>query len=174
MLRQALLAVKAWTEQVRRSERTERAASARSGNARAPPQEGRPPASPDKEFEKFLARKPTIVCVDGDRTALERVRTILSADGFETVAISKVSTALDRIWECLPDLIIMDPMTCNMRGLELCRQLRAHPETDDIPIVLHTALAVPEEAGLYNCICAKPVESRALLLLVRTLLMVRR
>jgi PleD family two-component response regulator len=171
-LRQALLAAKALIEQSRKNERTERPDSARSADARAP-QEGRPSPGSDEEFEKFLARKTTIVCVDGDPTALERLRTILSAGGFETVAISNVSTALDQIWECLPHLIIVDPVTCNMRGLELCRQLRAHPETDDIPIVLHTALAVPEEAGLYDCICAKPVESRTLLLLVRTLLMVR-
>jgi PleD family two-component response regulator len=171
-LRQALLAVKALIQHARRKLRRVRAASASSRHARAA-EEGQTVHPADEEFEKFLARKATIACVDGDPTVLEHLRMNLTAAGFETIAISTVAMALDRIWERLPDLIILDPMMCNMRGLELCRQLRSHPETDHIPIVLHTAVPAPEEPGLYNCICARPVDSGALLLLVRTLLMVR-
>jgi PleD family two-component response regulator len=164
-LRRIILALKALIEHVPR-------ASASAGQVRTQ-EEGRSVQTLDEEFEKFLSREATIACVDDDPTALERLRMILAAGGFETIAISNLPTALDRIWERLPDLIILDPMMGNMRGLELCRQLRAHPETEHIPIVLHTTAAAPEEAGLYNCVCAKPVDSAALLLLVRTLLMVR-
>jgi CheY-like chemotaxis protein len=58
-------------------------------------------------------------------------------------------------------------------GLELCRRLRAAPETEHIPIVLHTAATAPTDQSLYNCVCSKPAERSALLLVIRTLLMVR-
>jgi CheY-like chemotaxis protein len=39
-----------------------------------------------------------------------------------------------------PDLILMDVMLPGMDGREAVRQLRAHPETKDIPILAATAL----------------------------------
>ena len=122
---------------------------------------------------KLPALQATIVCVDEDPVALERLRVLLTEAGLEVIAMSDGAAALERIWQRLPDLLILDPMMDNMVGLELCRRLRAAPETNHIPIVLHTAATAPTDQSLYNCVCSKPAERSALLLVIRTLLMVR-
>ena len=114
----------------------------------------------------------TIVCVDEDLGSLEFLRSLLTPEGFDVVTLSSAPLALERIWERLPDLLIVDPMMADGAGGELCKKVRAHPETCRIPIILHTAAAqLPEEVG--NCVCAKPTDPRALVEAVRTLLMAR-
>lgn len=44
-----------------------------------------------------------------------------------------------------PSLIISDIMLPRLDGIRLCRQLKAHPETSDIPIILLTAKVSQEE-----------------------------
>ena len=62
--------------------------------------------------------------------------------------------ALECVWAHLPDVLLVDPMMEGMSGFDLCRQVRKHPETERIPIVLHTATAAGEPQGLYDCLCA--------------------
>jgi chemotaxis family two-component system response regulator PixH len=117
--------------------------------------------------------KATIVCADDDPTALERLRLLLTEEGFEVLTRESTSGTLECMWERLPDLVIIDPMMARMAGYELCKQLRTHPETERVPIVLHTTAPVPADKGWYDCVCSKPADRSVLLLAIRTLLMVR-
>jgi len=118
--------------------------------------------------------KATIVCADDDPTALERLRILLTEEGFEVLVRESTSATLECLWERLPDLLIIDPMMARMAGYELCKQVRTHPETERVPIILHTTASVPaEDAGSYDCVCAKPADRSVLLLAIRTLLMSR-
>jgi len=62
----------------------------------------------------------------------------------------------------LPDLILLDAVMPDMDGLELCRRLKADPDTKDIPVILLTSLDSPEtetralEAGAVDFV-SKPV-----------------
>jgi DNA-binding response OmpR family regulator len=47
--------------------------------------------------------------------------------------------AFDRIARRAPDLVLLDLMLPRMPGLELCRRLRAQPETAQLPIIVLTA-----------------------------------
>jgi len=115
----------------------------------------------------------TIVCVDEDSGSLEFLRSLLTPEGFDVVTFSSAPLALERIWERLPDLLIVDPQMADGAGGELCKKVRTHPETCRIPIILHTAAAqVPEEA-MGNCVCAKPTDPSTLVQAVRRLLMAR-
>jgi CheY-like chemotaxis protein len=114
----------------------------------------------------------TIVCVDEDLGSLEFLRSLLTSEGFDVITLSSVPLALERIWERLPDLLIVDPLMAEGAGGELCQKVRTHPETCRIPIILHTAaLQAPEALG--NCVCAKPTDPSALVEAVRTLLKAR-
>jgi CheY-like chemotaxis protein len=114
----------------------------------------------------------TIVCVDEDLGTLEFLRSLLTPEGFDVVTLSSAPLALERIWERLPDLLIVDPLMADGAGGELCQTMRTHPETCRVPIILLTAAAqVPEAMG--NCVCAKPTDPSAIVQAVRTLLMAR-
>jgi two-component system cell cycle response regulator len=77
-----------------------------------------------------------------------------------------------------PDLILLDVVMPDMSGLDVCRQLKADPETADIPIILITALSDREakmsglEAGADDFL-TKPVDEVTLLARVRSLLRAR-
>lgn len=43
--------------------------------------------------------------------------------------------------EHLPDLAVLDIMMPGMSGLEVCRELRKHPATANVPVILLTAMA---------------------------------
>jgi two-component system, cell cycle response regulator len=77
-----------------------------------------------------------------------------------------------------PDLILLDVLMPDMSGLEVCRRLKADPETADIPVILVTALSdrASKMAGLEagaDDFLTKPVDEVTLLARVRSLLRAR-
>jgi two-component system phosphate regulon response regulator PhoB len=44
-----------------------------------------------------------------------------------------------KLQQRLPDLIVLDWMLPGLSGIELCRRLRARPETKQLPIIMLTA-----------------------------------
>ena len=61
------------------------------------------------------------------------------------------------------DLVLLDVMTPDLDGFEVCRRLKTHPATHHIPVIMVTALDRPTdrvrglEAGAddTNCACAR-------------------
>ena len=53
-------------------------------------------------------------------------------------------TALDLARRRHPDLILLDVMMPGLDGFEVCRALKANPETADIPVIFLTTLAEAE------------------------------
>ncbi|HXU39877.1 MAG TPA: response regulator [Blastocatellia bacterium] len=65
----------------------------------------------------------------------EEVRVVTAANG---------SAALEVLKETRPDLIISDVVMPGINGIELCRKLKANPDTRNIPVLLMTALRCDE------------------------------
>jgi len=63
----------------------------------------------------------------------------LKREGFEVDIAADGEEALLRIEERAPDIIILDWMLPKISGIEVCRRLRAEPETRNIPVVMLTA-----------------------------------
>lgn len=83
--------------------------------------------------------------------------------------------ALQIVREWTPDLVISDVMMPNRDGLSFCKEMKAVPETRDIPIILLTALTYREallrgwEAGADDYLF-KPFHPKELLVRVRSFL----
>jgi two-component system, cell cycle response regulator DivK len=67
---------------------------------------------------------------------------VLTAEGYETLEAADGQAALALARREHPDLIVMDLAMPGMDGWEAARQLKADPETADIPIVALTAFAL--------------------------------
>ena len=63
----------------------------------------------------------------------------LQAEGFRVRATVNGEDVAHLVNEERPDLIVLDWMLPGISGIEVCRLLRARPETRDIPVIMLTA-----------------------------------
>lgn len=69
------------------------------------------------------------------------VRMTLESDDYEIIEASNGQEALDLARLHKPALILLDVMMPRLGGFDICRELKADPETDSITIVMLTARA---------------------------------
>ena len=89
----------------------------------------------------MITRKALILIVDDFKDDREMYAHYLSRAGFRVSLASDGQEALDKAFQLLPDLILMDLWLPQIGGWEAIRQLKAHEKTKDIPIVVLTARA---------------------------------
>lgn len=78
----------------------------------------------------------TVLVVEDTLTDAEIVTGILRQNGFETISASSSEDAKAKLGDRKPDAIVLDVVLPGESGFELCRSLKANPETSDIPIVM--------------------------------------
>jgi signal transduction histidine kinase len=59
--------------------------------------------------------------------------------GFKVRIANNGEKAIEQIERTPPDLILLDIMMPNLDGFEVCRRLKANPQTRDIPVIFMTA-----------------------------------
>lgn len=85
-----------------------------------------------------------VLVTEDEATLAELLRYNLEAEGFTVLRARTGEEAEVIVAEERPDLVILDWMLPGVSGIEICRRLRARPETRSIPIIMLTARA--EEA----------------------------
>ncbi|HEY1152862.1 MAG TPA: phosphate regulon transcriptional regulator PhoB [Pseudolabrys sp.] len=80
-----------------------------------------------------------ILIVEDEEPLTLLLRYNLEAEGYEVDAVARGDDAQLRLQETTPDLVILDWMLPGLSGIELCRRLRARPETKTLPIIMLTA-----------------------------------
>ncbi len=127
-----------------------------------------------------MTDKKYILVVDDDPDLVETIAMMLESNGFEVGKAYDGIEGEEAIKQRRPDLIILDVMMPRKDGYKLCAELKSNPDTEDIPIILLTAVgeAVPTtrythadgmstEADEY---IAKPIDTQSLLEAIRRLL----
>lgn len=85
-----------------------------------------------------MAETQRILVVEDSKETSEMLRAYLEGEGYEVVTAAWGKAALDSTQEKLPDLVVLDIHLPDMDGYEVCRQLRAHRRTENIPVIFLT------------------------------------
>lgn len=80
-----------------------------------------------------------ILIVEDEEPLTLLLRYNLEAEGYEVDSVARGDEAETRLKEQAPDLVVLDWMLPGLSGIELCRRLRARPETKSLPIIMLTA-----------------------------------
>jgi PAS domain S-box-containing protein len=117
-----------------------------------------------------------ILAVDDNPAALYATARVLRSAGYEVIEATTGNAALRDAGKV--DLVVLDINLPDMDGFEVCRRLRARPETAQLPVLHLSAtftqsdFALGLEAGADSYL-TRPVEAPVLLATVRTLLFAR-
>jgi two-component system, OmpR family, phosphate regulon response regulator PhoB len=82
---------------------------------------------------------PYVLLVEDDDAISMLLRYNLEKEGYSVGLAMDGEEALIMASERLPDLVILDWMLPKVPGIEVCRRLRAKPESRNIPIIMLTA-----------------------------------
>jgi phosphate regulon transcriptional regulator PhoB len=80
-----------------------------------------------------------ILVVEDEADIRELLSYSLTQEGYAVEEAADGAEALERVTRRAPDLALLDLMLPRMSGLELCRRLRANPETTRLPVIMVTA-----------------------------------
>lgn len=113
-----------------------------------------------------------IACIDDSPTILNTFKSYLGAEGYEIIAIDNPMKAISGLFECKPDLILMDISMPGINGNRLSHILKSSPVFKTIPIIFvtsNTKVLNPEtlQASGATDYLAKPFTSESLQAMVK-------
>ncbi|MDP8207915.1 MAG: response regulator [Candidatus Electryonea clarkiae] len=122
-----------------------------------------------------MALSQLVVVVEDDESIIELLEYNLLREGFRVECVRTGEEALSSIKNLQPDLVLLDLMLPGMNGLAVCNNLKKHNATENIPIIMVTAM--DDEADIIKGLelgaddyITKPFSIKVLIARVRALL----
>ena len=117
----------------------------------------------------------TILIVEDNAITRQIIRLSLAAQGYDVVEAEDGRTAISKMVEQRPDLVIQDLGLPDIDGLSLAQTLHTLPGREDVPIVAFSAFVDRlEEAratnDLFKAFIPKPIEPSKLVGLIKRLI----
>ncbi len=119
-----------------------------------------------------------VLCIEDNEDVREFIRSSLAPAGYRLLQAPDGLRGVEMALEHVPDLIVSDVMMPGLDGYGVVRQLKAHPATSHVPLVLLTAKSSTSDRleGLEtgaDAYVGKPFAARELRAQVRNLLALR-
>jgi response regulator RpfG family c-di-GMP phosphodiesterase len=120
-----------------------------------------------------MTNKGKILAIDDTPASLKLLTDILRAEGYEVRSAISGELALPAAISNPPDLVLLDIRMPGMDGYEVCRRLKAHAQTCDVPVIFVSAISETTEKvqgfelGAVDFV-TKPYQREELLARVRT------
>ncbi|MGD1881318.1 MAG: response regulator transcription factor [Paracoccaceae bacterium] len=115
-----------------------------------------------------------VLLVEDELNIVEAIRFLLSREGWQVETHVDGATAIEKIREGRPDLVVLDYMLPGKNGMDILTELRADSDFSDLPILMLTARgqskdrAQAERAGVSRFM-TKPFSNTEVLNAVRDL-----
>ena len=96
--------------------------------------------------------------LDDNQDVLDIVKEALSYERFEVTITSETENIIENIQAYMPDLLMLDYKMSGTRGDEICREVKAHPQLNNIPVIICSAYLNKDDLLACGCdaIIAKP------------------
>ena len=124
-----------------------------------------------------MEEKIKVLVVDDDSGIGEMLKTLLEFYGFEVTVTEIPDSAEKLIAEKQIDVVMLDMLISGVNGTDVCSRLRNNKDTENIPILmmsaLHNAGEKCKEAGADDFI-AKPFEMEELMAKIKGIVTKRR
>ncbi len=121
-----------------------------------------------------MAQKRVLI-VDDDGVIRGLIRHFLEIADYEVVEAADGNVGLAKAAQFHPEVILLDVRMPGLDGYEVCRRLKANPETRQIPVIFVTVVEdlrlnrLAYQAGGAACI-RKPIRREALLAVIAAVL----
>lgn len=127
-----------------------------------------------------MNKQARILITDDEPDLLFAYSRILESEGYSVLKSANGSECLKLAKQQQPDLLLLDAMLPDIDGIEVCKQIKADPETAKIFVIIISGMRISTddkaeglEAGADGYL-TKPIEKRFLLAQVRALLRIKR
>jgi DNA-binding response OmpR family regulator len=122
---------------------------------------------------KHQSMKTNILIIDDQPDILELMTDVLSMQGFAITALLSTTNIIKTIWQYNPDIVVLDHLLTGSYGGDLCREIKKHPTTAHLPVVLLSGFPRLKEAfGDYgsDAFVAKPFKLHTLTNIIKSCL----
>jgi DNA-binding response OmpR family regulator len=106
-----------------------------------------------------------ILIVEDDHDILSLLKDVLEKEGFEVNGLNYTDSIVKSAQKHNADLIIVDFLLPGINGGELCHEIKCHPSTASLPVIMLSAFPrVLESLGNYgaDAFMAKPFDIKNL------------
>jgi diguanylate cyclase len=123
----------------------------------------------------FVDSQVSILVVDDEPTNFDAIEILLVQANYHLIYVDNGYEALSYLAEHQPDAVLLDVMMPGLDGIDVCRQIKANPNLQHIPVIMITALNTKEdlaeclESGADDFI-SKPVNGIELRSRIRSML----
>jgi CheY-like chemotaxis protein len=126
-------------------------------------------------WDERAPERRTILLVDDDQDARTIFGTLFELEGYEVLHAHDGPSAVEVVRNSRPDVVLLNLVMPRMSGYQVLRTIRAEEGSAEIPCLLFTGDARPEQMGTAlmhgaDGFVTKPAEPRAVLRLVQRLL----